>query len=185
MDPKVIIIIAVILVLVIIGYIIYISKRNKEIDETILENKQCKAIKVKNKGYDYVLIKDELEIYVKLAYIPKHSQVCINSKETWRLNWNTFKTEIGSSYSNNRYMDELVNFLRNDIVLKEQNKKVLKYIVLYKTCEGIVRYLNESELDVVTIKTSPYGYKIGKFDSFNEDLEYILKESEMSFSDKY
>ena len=185
MDPKVIIIIAVILVLVIIGYIIYISKRNQEIDETILENKQCKAIKVKNKGYDYVLVKDNLEIYVKVAYIPKHSQVCINSKETWRLNWNTFKTEIGSSYSNNRYMDELVNFLRNDIVLKDQNKKVLKYIVLYKTCEGIVRYLNESELDVVTIKTSPYGYKIGKFDSFNKDLEYILKESEMGFSHKY
>lgn len=184
MDPKVIIIIAVILVLVIIGYIIYISKRNKEIDKTILENKQCKALKVKNKGYDFVLVKDNLEIYIKIAYIPKHSQVCINSKETWRLNWNTFKTEIGSSYSNNRYMDELVNFLKNDIVLKDKDKKVLKYIVLYKTCEGIVRYLNESELDVVTIKNSPYGYKVGKFDAFNEDLEYILNESLSSLNDK-
>ncbi len=174
MEPEIIITIGIILVLVIIAYIIYKIKREKEISKVILENKYCKAIKIKNKGYDYVLKKNDIEIYVKIAYIPKYSQVCINSKETWRLNWNTFKTEKGSAYSNNRYMDELVGFLRNDIKVKDDNKKVLKYVILYKTCEGIVRYLNESELDVVNIKDKPYGYKVGTFKNFENDLEYIL-----------
>ena len=174
MEPEIFIIIGIVLVLVIIAYIIYIIKREKEISKVILENKFCKAIKVKNKAYDYVLKKDNIEIYVKLAYIPKYSQVCINSKETWRLNWNTFKTEKGSAYSNNRYMDELVGFLKNELIVKDERKKVLKYVLLYKTCEGIVRYLNESELDVVTIKDKPYGYKVGTFMNFDNDLEYIL-----------
>lgn len=174
MEPEIFITIGVILVLVVIAYIIYLIKREKNISKVILENNFCKAIKVKNKAYDYVLKKDDIEIYIKLAYIPKYSQVCINSKETWRLNWNTFKTEKGSAYSNNRYMDELVGFLKSDIIVKDENKKVLKYVVLYKTCEGIVRYLNESELDVVTIKDKPYGYRVGTFDNFENDLEYIL-----------
>lgn len=174
MEPEIIIIISVILVLVIIAYIIYRIKREKYISKIILENKHCKAIKAKNKAYDYVLKKDNIEIYIKLAYIPRYSQVCINSKETWRLNWNTFKTEKGSAYSNNRYMDELVGFLKNDIIVKDETKKVIKYILLYKTCEGIVRYLNESDLDVVSIKEKPYGYRVGKFDNFENDLEYIL-----------
>lgn len=178
MDPKVFIIIACILLVFITIYFINKSKQEKEIDNTIMNNSSCKAVKVKGKAYDYVLIKDNVEIYVKIAFINKYSQVCINSKETWKLSWNTLKTEKGRGYSNNRYLDELVSFLKNDIIVKDSNKKVLKYILLYKTCEGIVRYLNESELDVVGIEDTPYGYKVGKFDNFNKDLEYILNNIE-------
>lgn len=178
MDPKIVIIIVCILAIFIIIYFINKSKQEKEIDNTIMNNSLCKAVKAKGKGYDYVLIKDNVEIYVKVAFINKNSQVCINSKETWKLSWNTFKTEKGRGYSNSRYLDELVSFLKNDIIVKDNNKKVLKYVLLYKTCEGIVRYLNESELDVVRIKDTPYGYKVGKFDEFNNDLEYILNNIE-------
>lgn len=178
MDPKIVIIIVCILAIFIIIYFINKSKQEKEIDNTIMNNSLCKVVKAKGKGYDYVLIKDNVEIYVKVAFINKNSQVCINSKETWKLSWNTFKTEKGRGYSNSRYLDELVSFLKNDIIVKDNNKKVLKYILLYKTCEGIVRYLNESELDVVKIKDTPYGYKVGKFDEFNNDLEYILNNIE-------
>ena len=178
MDPKIFIIIGIILIIILVIYLIYINKRKKLIDKTLLENKLCECVKVKNKAYDYVLRKDNIDIYVKIAYIPKYSQICINSKETWRLNWNTFKTEKGKGYQNNRYLDELVNFLGKDIIQKDNTKKALKYIILYKECESIVRYLNESELDVVSIKDSPYGYKLGTFTNFNEDLVYILNNLE-------
>lgn len=178
MDPKIFIIIGVILIIILFIYILYINKRKNLIDQTIKANMFCECISVKNKQYDYVLRKDNLDIYVRLVYIPKYSQVCINSKETWRLNWNTFKTEKGKGYQNNRYLDELVNFLKKDIIQKDGSRKTLKYIILYKTCEGIVRYLNESELDVVTIKDSPYGYKVGTFANFYDDLEYIVNNLE-------
>ena len=159
----------IIIVLVLIKFIRN-AVRRKNIEKQLSQYNEFKLIKAHNKGYDYVLRSEDKDIYIKIAYTMKHSQICINSKETWKLSYSFFKKEYGLSYQSSRYMDELVNFLDNDI---QTNRKYLKLIYLYKGVESIIRYLNESELDVVDIEKSPYGYKITSYNTFDKDINII------------
>ena len=52
---------------------------------------------------------------------------------------------------------------------------LLKLIFVYKRYDEIVRYLNETELDVIDFNKSPYGYKITCYDNFIKDLEILSK----------
>ena len=64
--------------------------------------------------------------------------------------------------------------MKNDIITK---RPYLKVVFLYKRCDKIVRYLNETELDVIDINKSPYGYKITSFEKFSSDLDILLKKT--------
>lgn len=163
----------IVLFLIIIYYLFKNIRDSKRINDLFLKHSdKYQLIKVKKREYDYVLKTDDKEIYIKIAKIPYNSLITINSKETWRLSWNTFKKERGAIYDSNRYMDELINYLKNDI---KSNNNVLKVIFLYKHVDRITRYLNETELDVVDINTTPCGYKITSYETFEKDLNVLLK----------
>lgn len=161
------------LLLVTCIYIIRKIISDKNIYDLLKKNEgKYRLIKAKKKSYDYVLRCENKDIYLCVLKIPKYSMVCINSKDTWKLSYNSVKQDKGRGYSNSRYLDEIKYFLLNDI---KTEKTYLKVIMLYKTTEGIVRYLNESELDCIDINKTPYGYKITTYDSFEKDLDILLK----------
>ncbi len=172
---KYFIIALIILVFIVFLFIIRNIIINKKIFKFLQSfSDRYKIIQAKRKSYDYVLKTDDLDIYLYVLKVPKHSEICINSKETWKLSYSFSKNDPGKAYSSFRYLNEIEYFLKNDIITK---RPYLKLIFLYKSCDKIVRYLNETELDVVDINKSPYGYKITSFESFSDDLDILLKKT--------
>ena len=170
---KYLIVVLVLIFIYIIIRIIIKIKQDKDIYKLLKNNeKEYQLIKVKKKAYDYVLRFEDIDVYLCVLKIPKYSQICINSKDTWKLSYNTFKQDKGKAYSNSRYLDEIKYFLKNDI---ESKKNYLKLVFVYKRYDEIVRYLNETELDVIDFNKSPYGYKITSYDNFIKDLEILSK----------
>ena len=170
---KYLIVVLVLIFIYIIIRIIIKIKQDKDIYKLLKNNeKEYQLIKAKKKAYDYVLRFEDLDVYLCVLKIPKYSQICINSKDTWKLSYNTFKQDKGKAYPNSRYLDEIKYFLKNDI---ESKKDYLKLVFVYKRFDEIVRYLNETELDVIDFNKSPYGYKITSYENFIKDLEILSK----------
>lgn len=166
------IVLTIIIILILVRIIIKI-KTDKDIFNLLNKyGDKYTLVKARKKAYQYVLRTDDLDIYVCVLKIPPHSQICINAKETWKLSYNTFKKDKGSGYSASRYLSEIEYFLKNDI---NTNKNYLKLILVYKDTEEIVRYLNETELDVIDFSKTPYGYKITTYTNFSRDLDILLK----------
>ena len=174
------VIIASIILVIILFALLEVVKR-KKIYQRFLDcqyragKKRYEIIEAKKKEYDFVLKADDVHLYIKYISVPSNSQICINAKETWQLNYGGNKSNAGRVYPNKMNLDELVHFLKNDII---GDDKALKVVLVYPSVEGIVRYLNESELDTIDIKKSPYGYKIMQYQTFKEELNYILRENE-------
>lgn len=164
-------IIALLIVLIILFFVIMILipklKYNKA-KKVLLSYKNVKE--VKNKKYNFVIENEEMKYLIKVIDIPSNSLITINSKETWKLSWGGSKNDLGRAYPNDKYLDELKPFLL--MPLKDE-LHTMKIVLLVPGTEKIVRYLNESELEVVTFKDKPYGYKImelSKIESQMNDL---------------
>ena len=112
---------------------------------------------VKNKCYDFICELIDFKYLIKVIDIPSNSMITINSKETWALSWGGSSKDLGRAYPNQKYLDELKPFLL--MKLKDEQKS-MKLIILIDSTEKVVRYLNESELEVVTFNDKPYGYKV-------------------------
>ena len=172
---KYFIIALIILAFIVLCFIIGNIITNKKIFKFLNSfNDRYQLIKAKRKSYDYVLRTEDLDIYLCVLKVPKHCEICINSKETWKLSYSFTKNDPGKAYSSFRYLNEIEYFLKNDIITK---RPYLKVVFLYKRCDKIVRYLNETELDVIDITKSPYGYKITSFENFSADLDILLKKT--------
>lgn len=170
----------VLIVLIVFAIVYFIASElivKKNIYTMLLNNqekngkKRYELFEARSKGYDFVLKNDKVNIYIKYCTIPSNSQICINAKETWVLNSGGNKNNKGRAYPNKTFLKDLEYYLKNDI---EDDNKALKVVLLYKKTEGIVRYINESELETVDIKKSPYGYKVMQYATFNEEIDYIL-----------
>jgi hypothetical protein len=96
--------------------------------------------------------------------------ITINSKDTWVVQWGGSSKDFGRAYPNKKYLDEIKDFLKKEY---ESEKKVYKIIVINNSTEKIVRYLNESELAVVSYKETIYGYKIFELSKIEEQMEYL------------
>ncbi len=157
-----VIILLVILAILIIFYMIKNIKTNKVIYNKL--NEICESFGYtleKGKDADYTLKKDSFCINVLVSKIPKNSSVTINSKLTWCLRWGGKRN--GRSYPNQRYMNELIPFLKIKV---EDN--VLKLIILFPKTEKVQKYLNESEIALVNKNELVYDYKIVSFLELDE-----------------
>lgn len=163
--------IALMVFVIVINLYVLPTMRYKKVF-TLLQNVEGKGFvleAVKNKNYDFIIENKDLIIYLKAAYIPSNSSVTINSKSTWRLQWGGYKA--GRAYPHDRYLNELTPFLNETI---KKDKKFLKVIMLYPGTEKVLMYLNESELDVVDINKTPYGYKVTTYNTFMDDFAKII-----------
>lgn len=166
---SILIMIVLILALIICFNTIRNIKANKEINNKLLAICQKEGFKLetsKNEE-DYIISKNDLVIKVMISKIPKNSSVTVNSKLTWCLRWGGKRK--GRSYPNQRYMNELIPFL------KLKDDKVEKLIILYPCTEKVMRYLNESEIAVVSRCELVYDYRIVNFNEldifFSENIK--------------
>src|SRR5690554_2669739 len=169
--PFLITAIAIIVLSGVIKYIIIPLSRNKKIEEGISRFANDYHIeKAKAKPYDYLLSNDLKDVFLKIIPIPKDSAVTINNVSTWKLQWGGNPYKLGRSYPNERYLHEVINFIQSK---PESDKPFIKIIILYPGTEKILRYLNESELDIITPDKTPYGYKVTTFVDFEKDFEIL------------
>lgn len=125
---------------------------------------------VKKKKYNFVMETNTKKYLIKVIDIPSNSMITINSKETWKLSWGGSKNDLGRAYPNDKYLDELKPFLT--MPLKDETN-TMKIVLLIPGTEKIVRYLNESELEVVTFTNTPYGYKIMELSKIESQMEEL------------
>lgn len=124
----------------------------------------------KKKYYDFTVENEEVKLFIRVLDVPKNSMITINSKDTWCLSWGGSSKDLGRAYPNKKYLDEISPFLRKEY---ESEKKVYKIILVNESTEKIVRYLNESELAVVTFNDTPYGYKIMELSKLEEQMNIL------------
>ena len=143
------------------------SKRNKEIRNKLNKLALENNLKIeKGKDCDYLLI-GEKTIKVAICFIPSNSSVTINSRSTWCLRWGGKR--YGRGYPNQRYVNEMVGFLKMKV--KEDEKKV---IILYKDTEKLLKYLNESEIATVEFGEVAYDYQVLSFLKIDDYFKEIL-----------
>lgn len=124
----------------------------------------------KNKEYEFSIENEEVKLFIKIVDVPSNSMITINSKDTWCLYWGGSSKDLGRAYPNTKYLDELKLFLKKDFI---SEKKTYKIILLNQSTEKIVRYLNESELAVVTFNDTVYGYKIMELVKIEEQMQVL------------
>ena len=155
------------IVLFIIIIFVYAIIKNKKIDKEIesklfdLSNKN-NLILEKGKDFDCLIKNNEGELLkILVCKIPPNSSVTINSRETICLRWGGAR--YGRSYPNQRYLNEVYNFLK----VKDE---VMKVLLLYKTTEKILKYLNESEIATVNEGDTTYDYKVVTFNNLDDNF---------------
>lgn len=124
----------------------------------------------KRKLYDFKITTTQKNLYLTFISVPKNSIVTINSLRTWRLSWGGSPAKPGRNYPNQRYLNELTNFL----LAKIDDEKAQKVVVVYKTTEKILMYINESELEIVTSKDNPHGLKVIQYIDLAKDFSDLI-----------
>ncbi len=166
-------IIALGVVAFIIFTIINNKNNNKIIEEHLKEiaKKHNMKLSLGNKeDHDYLIENMDVALYIKKAMIPSNSSVTINARSTWCLRWGGKR--LGRSYPNMRYMNELIPYLVRDY---QSEKKVVKIVLIYPNTEVILKYLNESELAIVSPLDNNYGTKVVRFLDFEETVKELIK----------
>ena len=124
----------------------------------------------KKELYDFTIENDEVKLFIKMIDIPKNSMITINSKTTWCLSYGGSSSDPGRAYPNKKYLDELKSFLKNEYTSEKTSHKI---ILLNSSTEKVVRYLNESELDVVNYCEKVYDYKIITLEKLEEHISKL------------
>ncbi len=127
--------------------------------------KECKK-----EYYDFTLENEEIKLFIRIVDIPKNSMITINSKDTWVLSWGGSSKDLGRAYPNKKYLDEIKQFLKHDYKTEKQS---LKVVLINSRTEKVVRYLNESELAVVTFNDTVYGCKVMELEKIEEQLKIL------------
>ena len=124
----------------------------------------------KKEEYDFTIENDEVKLFIKMIDIPKNSMITINSKTTWCLSYGGSSSDPGRAFPNKKYLDELKGFLKKEFV---SDKITHKVILLNSSTEKVVRYLNESELEVVNYCEKVYDYKIITLEQLNNHINKL------------
>lgn len=126
---------------------------------------------VKDRTFDFKLENQEILLLIKVIGIPSNSAVTINNKYTWRLSWGGSSRKAGRAYPKNRYLNEMIPFLKE---VMKSDKKIIKITILYPNTEKVLRYINESDLELINPKDSPHGYKVVSFIDFKKHFNDII-----------
>lgn len=160
-----------IIAIVIIFYIVVNKRIKNEIVKSLNNVKNYEFKKLNKHIFDYTLENDERIIYFKVVIIPSNSSITINSKTTWCLTWGGSKSNKGRSYPNKCYLNEVIPAINFEI---KNDKKVIKVFLLYKSCEHMYKYRNESDIDEINSSNTPYGYKLITFENLEKEFENLF-----------
>jgi len=150
--------------LIVIGIILFLFTlinsifsvyRKKKVIATLTrfcDKKSYRMVIAKRTIYDYIIETNEKKFYIKAIYVPLNAAITVNSKDTWNLTYGGVRGRPGRGYSRQRYLDELKDFLRKDL-------NGVKLVLIYPTIDKIQKYLNESEIAILSYKESAYGIR--------------------------
>ncbi len=167
MSPEVYIVIGALVLLFIFVMIVLPFIKYNEAKKTLMNYPNFKEYK--NKNYDFTIENEEVKLFIKMIDVPKNSMITINSKNTWCLSYGG-SSDPGKAYPNKKYLDELKLFLKQDF---SSNKITHKVILINKSTEKIVRYLNESELAVVNFTEKVYDYRIIQLSQIDDQIKVL------------
>ena len=153
-------------VVLVVCLIIKKSKRKKEVTNKLTKLCSENGYSLKREKEEYIIEGNEKRLLFVVSDIPSNSSVTVNSRTTWCLRWGGKR--YGRGYPNQRYLNELNDFLK----LKTDDTKV---IILYKTTEKILMYLNESEIDEVKEGKTIYDYKIVTFNNLEKVFSKLFE----------
>lgn len=178
----IIIIFSILLLYFIVTFIINKVKEGLVYDEIeeYCETKGYRYQKSKDKRYDIEIVGDDFIMYLVLTKVPTSSTITINSRTTWCLRFGGKRK--GKGYSSKRYLTELSSFLNFSPEKSNQIKTIYKVVVFYPDTEGILKYMNESEIMEIKPENISFGYKAitykKLFDEF-DDL-FIINQKELT-----
>lgn len=114
------------------------------------------------------------KIDVKWVLVPPHSLLTINSKATWKISYGGNPNKPGRVFPNERFLTELKLFLTSTRIAD------IKMIVLFKSVDKRVMYLNESELEILTATSKPHGVYAITYSELDTQFKEILKRENVS-----
>lgn len=114
------------------------------------------------------------KIDVKWIQVPAHSLLTINSKVTWKISYGGNPNKPGRVYPNERFLTELKPFLMSTKIAD------MKLILLFKSVEKRVMYLNESELEILSATSKPHGVYVLTYNELEDQFIEILKSENVS-----
>ena len=170
----IIIIFGLILLYFIVTFIINKVKENLAYDEIeeYCEKNGYRYQKSKDKRYDLTINSDTFMMYVSLIKVPSSATVTINSRTTWCLRFGGKRN--GKGYKDKRYLNELVPFLNFNVDNKNSTKAIYKVVIFYPDLEGILKYINESEIIEIKPENISFGYKAITYKKFYDEFDNLL-----------
>ena len=169
----IIIIFGLILLYFIVTFIINKTKENLAYDEIeeFCEKNGYRYQKSNDKRYDSIIESDKFLMYISLIRVPTNATVTINSRTTWCLRFGGKRN--GKGYKDKRYLNELTPFLNFDDK-KDNIKTIYKVVIFYPDLEGILKYINESEIIEIKPENISFGYKAITYKKFFDEFDNLL-----------
>ena len=128
--------------------------------------------KSKDKRYDIEIEDDDFIMYIAMCKVPTSSTITINSKTTWCLRFGGKRK--GKGYSSKRYLTELSSFLNFNPEKSKSMKTIYKVVIFYPDTEGILKYMNESEIMEIKPENISFGYKAVTYKKFYDEFDNLL-----------
>ncbi|HHU80856.1 MAG: hypothetical protein ACOX40_03835 [Bacilli bacterium] len=111
-----------------------------------------------SKSYDFTLTINNEVYALKIVSIEKNSEITINNPVTWEMHFGGGEY-IGKPYRHHRYLREVVPFLK----LKTEAKKI---VIVTPDAKRILKWINESEMIIVSPNQTIDGVRIMNIDDF-------------------
>ncbi len=164
--------IALLLIIVfsIIFSVIFFKYRNRKIRDLLEEVGKSNSFFLQdtdNKIYDFELENSDYKLLIKLVYVPANSSVTINSRNTWCLRYGGSPTR---GYTNMKYLKRLIPFLEYKVL----EKKTRKILLIFPQTNKVQRYLNESEIAILTPGEPVYDYRVISYLEFAARFQDLL-----------
>ena len=170
----IIIIFGIVLLYFLVTFIVNKMKENLAYDEIeeFAISRGYRYQKSTDKRYDCLIEGDDFVMYLTLTRVPAKSTITINSKTTWCLRFGGVRK--GKGYSSKRYLNELNPFLNFNPDKNGSFKTIYKVVIFYPDTEGILKYLNESEISEIKPENISFGYKAISYKKLFDEFDNLL-----------
>lgn len=153
---------ALLVVLILILASISKVKNSKIIHDKFVDIFGDNAVHVVNgQSHQYEIETDAMIYLIKVIHFNSKHELIITNPYFWCVN-ESIKNWKRSSAPN------LISGVNEFVDMKvKSSKQVVKVGLIYPDCHNITRYLNESDVELVTYKKSAYGVYFVRFSEFN------------------
>ena len=154
-------IIIIILVLIVIGFAVFISIKSGNIKSSLETNFYNKikelgydVTNIEFKCYNQIIKNNNVTFLVKTIKIPEHAEIQINNKVTWEIKYGAGNTP-GKAQPYKKMLKDISEFMN-----LETKENEIKLVIATPHPKKIVKYINECEIVFVTPYTDVYGTRL-------------------------